>query len=189
MLGKHLETAFAAAVTNVQARRHEYLTLEHLLLAITEETYGEEILEACGIDVLAVQRRIEAFFKDHMSALPEGGSNDVVQTLAVQRVLQRAMRQVQDAGRSSLEIGDVLASMLEEDSYAGYFLLSQGITRVALLEVISHIKPAREEASASSSRGEEQGGDEDGRGHEKVLQKYTTDLTAKARAEIGRAHV
>ena len=179
MLGKHLETVLASAVADVQNRRHEYLTLEHLLLAITEERYGEEILETCGVDISAVRRRLEDFFKTYLNALPEGSKVEVVQTLAVQRVLQRAMRQIQDAGRDTLEIGDVLASMLEEDSYAGYFLLSQGMTRVSLLEVISHIKPAREESSASGRVGADDEGESN---HEKTLQKYTTDLTAKARA-------
>lgn len=179
MLGKHLESALAAAVADVQARRHEYLTLEHLLLAITEERYGEEILESCGVDVRAVRRRLEDFFKAYLSALPEGVKMEVVQTLAVQRVLQRAMRQIQDAGRNAIEIGDVLAAMLEEDSYAGYFLLSQGITRVALLEVISHVRPARE---GGCSPQQEQPKDEEDGSHEKVLRKYTTDLTARARA-------
>ncbi|SBW09116.1 ATPase and specificity subunit of ClpA-ClpP ATP-dependent serine protease, chaperone activity [uncultured delta proteobacterium] len=178
MLGKHLEAALAAAVADVQNRRHEYLTLEHLLLAITGERYGEEILETCGVDITAVRRRLEDFFKTYLNALPEGARVEVVQTLAVQRVLQRAMRHIQDAGRDTMEIGDVLAAMLEEDSYAGYFLLSQGITRVALLEVISHVKPARDEGNYPE-KGEPEG--EEG-SHEKILQKYTTDLTAKARA-------
>jgi ATP-dependent Clp protease ATP-binding subunit ClpA len=174
MLGKYLEAALAAAVADVQARRHEYLTLEHLLMAITEERYGEEILESCGIDVQAVQRRLEEFFKAYLSALPEGSRIEVVQTLAVQRVLQRAMRQIKDAGRDTMEIGDVLAAMLEEDSYAGYFLLSQGITRVALLEVISHVKPARDEAGGSRGSGGREGqgeAPEEGESHEKALEK------------------
>ena len=178
MLGKHLEAALAAAVADVQNRRHEYLTLEHLLMSMTRERYGEEILEACGVDIAAVRRRLEDFFKTYLNPLPDGSKAEVVQTLAVQRVLQRAMRQIQDAGRDTIEIGDVLAAMLEEDSYAGYFLLSQGITRVALLEVISHVKPARDEGN-SSEKAESEG--EEG-SHDKVLQKYTTDLTAKARA-------
>ena len=178
MLGKHLEAALAAAVADVQSRRHEYLTLEHLLMAITGERYGEEILESCGVDVIAVRRRLEDFFKTYLNALPEGASVEVVQTLAVQRVLQRAMRHIQDAGRDTMEIGDVLAAMLEEDSYAGYFLLSQGITRVALLEVISHVKPARDDGGGAAGKTET---DEEDGSHEKILQKYTTDLTAKAR--------
>lgn len=178
MLGKHLEAALAAAVVDVQNRRHEYLTLEHLLMAITGERYGEEILETCGVDVGAVRRRLEDFFKTYLNALPDGSKVEVVQTLAVQRVLQRAMRQIQDAGRDSIEIGDVLAAMLEEDSYAGYFLLSQGITRVALLEVISQVKPAREGGGMIEKNDDEP---DDG-SHEKVLRKYTVDLTAKARA-------
>lgn len=178
MLGKHLEAALAAAVADVLSRRHEYLTLEHLLMSITRERYGENILEACGVDITAVRRRLEDFFKTYLNSLPDGSKAEVVQTLAVQRMLQRAMRQIQDAGRDTIEIGDVLAAMLEEDSYAGYFLLSQGITRVALLEVISHVKPARDKGS-SSEKAEAEG--EEG-GYDKVLQKYTTDLTAKARA-------
>lgn len=178
MLGKHLESALAAAVADVQNRRHEYLTLEHLLMAITGEPYGEEILESCGVDLVAVRRRIEEFFKTYLNALPEGKPVEVVQTLAVQRVMQRAMRRIHDAGRDTMEIGDVLAAMLEEDSYAGYFLLSQGITRVALLEVISHVKPARDQGSAPDKSPD----GEDEEGHEKVLQKYTVDLTARARA-------
>ncbi|CAK7010338.1 MAG: ATP-dependent Clp protease ATP-binding subunit ClpA [Desulfovibrio sp.] len=180
MLGKHLEAALAAAVADVQARRHEYLTLEHLLYAITEEGYGEEILESCGVDIQVVKRRLEDFFKAYMNTLPDGTNAEVVQTLAVQRVLQRAMRQIQDAGRDFIEIGDVLAAMLEEDSYAGYFLLSQGITRVSLLEVISHVKPAREESREADRQ---ENGEEEG-SHEKVLQKYTVDLTARARAGL-----
>lgn len=188
MLDKHLEAVLAAAIADVQTRRHEYLTLEHLLLAITEERYGEEILESCGVDIQAVKRRLEDFFKAYMSTLPEGMKIEVVQTLAVQRVLQRAMRQIQDAGRDTMEIGDVLAAMLEEDSYAGYFLLSQGVTRVALLEVISQARSARGEIRTAEQR--ESG--EDDSGHEKTLRKYTVDLTARARAGqidplIGRA--
>ena len=178
MLGKHLEVVLTAAVAEVQRRRHEYLTLEHLLLAITEERYGEEILEACGVDISAVRQRLEAFFKDDLRTLPKGTRIDVVQTLAVQRVLQRALRQIQEAGRDMLEIGDVLAAMLEEESHAGYFLLSQGVTRVTLLGVISHVKPARGESDVP----EKNDADTDGGNHEKTLQKYTTDLTAKARA-------
>ena len=184
MLGKHLEAVLAAAVADVQVRRHEYLTLEHLLMAITVEQYGEEILDSCGIDVRIIQRRLEEFFRDYLNAIPEGAQVEVVQTLAVQRVLQRAMRQIKDAGREIMEIGDVLAAMLEEDSYAGYFLLSQGITRVALLEVISHVKPARGEASyPGGNNGEIQGENGvEGEGYEKTLEKYTTDLTARALA-------
>ena len=178
MLGKHLEAVLTAAVVEAQRRRHEYLTLEHLLLAITEERYGEEILEACGVDVFLVRQRLEAFFKKELISLPKGTRIDVVQTLAVQRVLQRALRQIQDAGRDTLEIGDILAAMLEEESHAGYFLLSQGITRVTLLGVISHVKPARGEGSAI----EKNDADAEDGNHEKTLQKYTTDLTAKARA-------
>lgn len=179
MLGKHLEAALSAAVNDVQIRRHELLTLEHLLLAISEQRYGVEILETCGVDVPALQHRLEEFFRSYLNAQPQGGSVEVVQTLAVQRVMQRAVRKIHAAGQKTVEIGDVLASMLEEeDSYAAYFLLSQGVTRVALLEVIGQHRP-REEGEEGEDSGTEEGGPKD-QNQEKILSQYTQDLTAKA---------
>ncbi|MDL2271640.1 ATP-dependent Clp protease ATP-binding subunit ClpA [Desulfovibrio sp. OttesenSCG-928-I05] len=182
MLGKHLEAALSAAVSDVQIRRHELLTLEHLLLAISEQRYGVEILETCGVDVPALQHRLEEFFRSFLNAMPEGSSTEVVQTLAVQRVMQRAVRKIHAAGKKTVEIGDVLASMLEEeDSYAAYFLLSQGVTRIALLEVIGQHRPDDEEERGISGSEEADGKEES---QEKVLSKYTQDLTA--RAALGR---
>ena len=180
MLGKHLEAALTAAVNDVQIRRHELLTLEHLLLAISEQRYGVDILETCGVDVPALQHRLEEFFRSYLNALPEGNNSEVVQTLAVQRVMQRAVRKIHSAGKNVVEIGDVLASMLEEeDSYAAYFLLSQGVTRIALLEVIGQ-RRSEEEEDGQDSPHSSPDDDSKSQSHEKILSKYTQDLTAKA---------
>ncbi len=179
MLGKHLEAALSAAVSDVQLRRHELLTLEHLLLAITEQRYGVDILEECGVDVHRLQERLEEFFRSSLNSLPEGIDVEVVQTLAMQRVMQRAVRQIHAAGKETVEIGDVLAAILEEeDSYAAFFLLSQGITRVGLLEVVARFRD--EEEAPKEGRTEQEGEEGSSRDPAAILAKYTQDLTAKA---------
>ena len=181
MFDRHLEAALTSAVAYVQSRRHEYLTLEHLLLAITEQRFGEELLEACGVDVLTLQRRLKEFFRTYMSTLPDGAAMEVVQTLAVQRVMQRSVRQMHAAGKEHVGIGDVLLAMLdEEESHAAFFMLSLGLSRITLLEVISHANPydaaEGKENTDSSEDAEAEQNDK-----EKKLAQSTTDLTEKAR--------
>ncbi|MBZ2171846.1 ATP-dependent Clp protease ATP-binding subunit ClpA [Nitratidesulfovibrio sp. SRB-5] len=180
MIGRRLEAALTAAVNDVRTRNHEFLTLEHLLYAITGEDAGKHILEAVGVDVKSLRLRLETFFATHLEPLPADTPTEVVQTLGVQRVLQRAIRHMQSAGKGAVEIGDVLAAIFEEDdAYATYFLKSQGVTRLDVLQHISHGAP--------------QGGDVDGGGDAEsedgapdtpridALEKFTVDLTARAR--------
>lgn len=139
MLSKQLETVLSSAVKEVKRRNHEYLTLEHLLYAVLLEESGRDILVNCGVNVIRLKHQLERFFIDHMDALPEDASAEVVQTLGVQRVLQRAILQIQAAGRDEVRVGDVLAALFEEDdSYAAYFLKSHGVSRLDILEYIAH---------------------------------------------------
>lgn len=141
MLSKRLENVLTVAVREVRRRNHEYLTLEHLLYALVQEEQGKEILSNCGVDVSRLQNQLERFFVDHMEVIPEV-STEVVQTLGVQRVLQRAILQMQSAGKEKVEVGDVLAALFDEDdSFAVYFLKSHGATRLDILEFISHHAP------------------------------------------------
>lgn len=91
MLSKQLETVLSSAVKEVKRRSHEYLTLEHLLYAVLLEESGRDILVNCGVNVIRLKHQLERFFIDHMETLPEDATVDVVQTLGVQRVLQRAI--------------------------------------------------------------------------------------------------
>ncbi|WP_028587083.1 ATP-dependent Clp protease ATP-binding subunit ClpA [Desulfocurvus vexinensis] len=139
MLSKQLETVLSSAVKEVKRRSHEYLTLEHLLYAVLLEESGRDILVNCGVNVIRLKHQLERFFIDHMETLPEDAAVDVVQTLGVQRVLQRAILQIQSAGRDEVRVGDVLAALFEEDdSYAVYFLKSHGVSRLDILEYIAH---------------------------------------------------
>ncbi|WP_319466600.1 ATP-dependent Clp protease ATP-binding subunit ClpA [uncultured Pseudodesulfovibrio sp.] len=139
MLSKELESALTAAVNEVKRRNHEFLTLEHLLYAISVEEQGEEILEACGAEMEKLRDQLGRFFVENMEALPEGTETEVIQTLGVRRVLQRAVWQKKASGKNIVEVGDVLAAMFdEEDSYAVYFLRTHDVSRLDILEFISH---------------------------------------------------
>nr|WP_321514413.1 ATP-dependent Clp protease ATP-binding subunit ClpA [uncultured Pseudodesulfovibrio sp.] len=183
MLSKELESALTSAVNEVKRRNHEFLTLEHLLYAISIEDQGEEILEACGAEMERLRDQLGRFFVENMETLPEGTESEVIQTLGVRRVLQRAVWQKKASGKTTVELGDVLAAMFdEEDSYAVYFLRTHDVSRLDILEIISH----------GMSTGDEWGdlGDEptpksdplEGRPGEKKspLKEYTVNLTERA---------
>ncbi|KAF0233388.1 MAG: ATP-dependent Clp protease ATP-binding subunit [Desulfovibrionaceae bacterium] len=179
MLGKRLERVLTNAVKEVKRRNHEYLTLEHLLHAIVLEESGKSILINCGANVVRLRHQLERFFAEHMEVLPTDQTSDVVQTLGVQRVLQRAIMQMQSAGKGKVEVGDVLAAIFEEDdSYAVYFLKSHGVTRLDVLECIAH-GSGSEDNDADVGAGQ---AGEPGKAKESALEQFTVDLVAKARA-------
>jgi ATP-dependent Clp protease ATP-binding subunit ClpA len=139
MLSKELESALTAAVNEVKRRNHEFLTLEHLLFAISSGEQGEEILEACGAEMDKLRDQLGRFFVENMESLPADTETEVIQTLGVRRVLQRAVWQKKASGKNVVEVGDVLAAMFdEEDSYAVYFLRTHDVSRLDILEFISH---------------------------------------------------
>ena len=173
MLDSHLEQVFSLAVMEVRRRRHEYFTLEHLLFGITVEESGRVLLNAIGVDIVALRRKLERFFTENITPVPPGGETEIVQTIALQRVMQRTLRHMHSAGRQKAGIGDVLASLLEEESsYAAFFILSQGVTR---LDILEHISSGADHAPA-----EGEAATEDSLADDKALRKYTIDLTEKA---------
>ncbi|MGO9017710.1 MAG: ATP-dependent Clp protease ATP-binding subunit ClpA [Syntrophobacteraceae bacterium] len=139
MINRELELTFAAAIKEAKQRRHEFFTLEHILYAILHDVTGRRILYQCGADMDKLKERLEKYFDDRLEKLPDGAEQDPIQTLAVQRVLQRALMHVQGAEKKEVDAGDILAAMFfEENSYAVYFLKSQGISRLDVLSYISH---------------------------------------------------
>ncbi len=139
MISRELELTFAAAVKEAKARRHEFFTLEHILFALLHDAAARRILYHCGADLEELKRRIEKFLTERIEMLPEGMDQDPIQTIGVQRVLQRAIMHVQGAEKRQVEAADILAAMFyEEHSHAIYFLKSQGITRLDVLNYISH---------------------------------------------------
>ncbi len=180
MLSKKLERVLTSAVKEVKRRNHEYLTLEHLLYAMLLEEMGRDILVHCGANVVRLKHQLERFFTDHMETLPQEASSEVVQTLGVQRVLQRAIMQMQSSGKQQVEVGDVLAAIFdEEDSYAVYYLKSHGVSRLDVLEYISHGGGARDQFQSEGAGQAEETRDPKAGGT--ALEQYTVDLVEKAR--------
>src|SRR5512144_1538819 len=131
MLSPELQATLQRAVDDVRARRHEYLTLEHLLLAILDDPSGGDIEKLRG--------DLERFLEEQVDELPEEEESGPDQTLAFQRVLQRAAMHVQAAGRQQMTTGNVIASMFRErDSHAVYLLEKQGVSRFDVINYISH---------------------------------------------------
>ncbi len=139
MISRELEMAFSAAVREAKTRRHEFFTLEHILYAILHDAGGAEILYHCGADLDRLKQQLEEFFEHRLERLPKSVQRDPIQTLAVQRVLQRAVMHAQGAEKRHVDVGDILAAMFhEESSHAVYFLKTHGVSRLDVLEYISH---------------------------------------------------
>ncbi len=139
MISKELEAIIASAIKEARKRRHEFFTLEHILYAFVMDPAGRKILYHCGVDLDLLKENLETFFDRKMEKLPEGVDKEPIQTLSVQRVLQRAIMHVQSAEKREVEIGDILAAMFFEDhSHAVYFLKLQGVSRLDVLNYISH---------------------------------------------------
>jgi len=142
MISKELSATLGFAVSEAKKRRHEYVSIEHVLFAILHDESGKEILRNCGGDITGMRRRLERFFKEKMAVVPEENDYVLQQTLGFQRVIQRAVAHVRNAEKQEVEIGDILASIfLETDSYAAYFLGEEGITRLDVLNYVSHSAP------------------------------------------------
>lgn len=139
MINRELELTFAAAIKEAKVRRHEFFTLEHILYAMIHDVKGKRILHHCGADLEKLKESLEKFFAERLEKLPEGVEQDPIQTVAVQRALQRAIMHVHGAEKKEVDAGDILAAMFyEENSYAVFYLKSQGISRLDVLSYISH---------------------------------------------------
>ncbi len=139
MISKELEDAIAIAVNEAKRRRHEYLCVEHILYSVIGDASGMEIITHCGGDVESLQKDLENFFETRVSVVPGEGEYVLEQTVGFHRLMQRAVGHVESSGKKEVEVGDVLASMFfERDSHAVHFLRNQGITRLDVLEFISH---------------------------------------------------
>src|SRR5678816_3187582 len=184
MLSPELQSTLQRAVDDVRGRRHEYLTLEHLMLSILDDPSGVDIVVKCGGDVDKLRGDLERFLEEQVEELPEGEESGPDQTLAFQRVLQRAAMHVQAAGRSQMTTGNVLASMFRErDSHAVYLLEKQGITRFDVINYISH-GVSKVDTGGGPVVPRTRGVDDDGVEDQKItnpLESFCVDLTQRAR--------
>jgi len=139
MISKELSETLGFAVREARKRRHEYVCIEHLLFAILYDKGGMEIIENCGGNVENLKNALELFFSQRMESVPEDHEYVLQQTVGFQRVLQRAINHVRSAEKQEVAVSDILASIFQEkDSHAEYFLSEEGMTRLNVLNYISH---------------------------------------------------
>jgi ATP-dependent Clp protease ATP-binding subunit ClpA len=134
-----LERILVIAAQGAQDRRHAHLTTEHVLLAIAHDPVGRRILNGSGVDVDQLIRSLTTYVEDQIDRVPEGSKRSPQQTVGFRRLLQSAVLHVQSAGKNEADVGDVLAALMQQPkSFAAETLAAQGITRLDVLNYISH---------------------------------------------------
>jgi ATP-dependent Clp protease ATP-binding subunit ClpA len=139
MISKELSATLGFAVREAKKRRHEYVSIEHILFAILYDPTGIDIIENCGGNVENLIAALEEFFEGKIEQIPDGNEYVLQQTIGFQRIIQRAVNHARSAEKAEVTVSDILASIfLEKDSHAEYFLSAEGITRLDVLNFISH---------------------------------------------------
>ncbi|MBK1723566.1 ATP-dependent Clp protease ATP-binding subunit ClpA [Thiocystis violacea] len=194
MLSKELELTLNRAFKEARAKHHEYMTVEHMLLSLLDNPTAAKVLRACGTDAERLRREIAAFIDETTPIIPSNEERDTQPTLGFQRVLQRAVFHVQSAGKKEVTGANVLVALFsEQDSQAVYLLNQQDVTR---LDVVNYISHGISKVPGESQEDDVPGDAEDVRGDEKEgsspLESFATNLNEMARQGridplIGRA--
>ena len=195
MLSKELEKSLNEIAQDASTRRHEFITVEHLLLALMTNDAAIDVLKNVGGDVEKLSKELEKYIEETTPILPASDEEHGPQTtLGFQRVVSRSLFHVQSSGRKEVTGANVLVAIFsEQESQAVYLLKVQGISRIDVVNYISHgiskVDDADEEAETSGQPSE---GEESPEGGQKALQLYATDLNEEARAGridplVGRA--
>ncbi len=183
MLSSELEFCLNGAFQGAREARHEYMTVEHLLLAILDTPKVREILRACGADLPKLRRDLETFIGETTPKLPSGDERDVQPTLGFQRVLQRAVFHVQSSGKKEVSVSNVLVAIFsEKQSHAAYLLGMQDVARLDVVNFISHGLAKLKDEGAEKEEGPaaETGEKPDADNQDSALDKYCTNLNKLA---------
>ena len=139
MLTKELEETLSLAVDEAVKYKHEYVTLEHLLYALVQDSSAADILTHCGADLQTLRDSLLDYFRDVLEKMPEGAKQLPELTSTFQSTIQYAVLQAEGSGQPAVDGGNILAAFYQaEQSYAVYLLLQQGVTRLDILNYISH---------------------------------------------------
>ncbi len=184
MLSKELEVTLNMAFKEAREQRHEFMTVEHLLLALLDNPTAAKVLRACGADLNALRRQLAEFIRESSPLLPDDEDRDTQPTLGFQRVLQRAVFHVQSSGKKEVNGANVLVAIFgERESHAVYLLNQQNIARLDVVNCISHgiSKVSDDETNETPpAPNEEDGGDPEA--SNSALTAYTTNLNEQAAA-------
>ena len=182
MLSSELEYCLNEAFQKARDARHEYMTVEHLLLSILDTARIREILKACGAELVRLQKDLQKFIDETTPTLSADDEREVQPTLGFQRVLQRAVFHVQSSGKKEVTVANVLVAIFsEKQSHAAYLLSLQDVARLDVVNYISHGLPTSGETREASREDgiapEREGAEDTGAAS---LEKYTTNLNALA---------
>ena len=182
MLNKELEFTLNMAFKAAREKRHEFMTVEHLLLALTENPTAAEVLRACGVNVATLSKQLREFIDENTPLIPDGDSRDTQPTLGFQRVLQRAVFHVQSSGKKEVTGANVLVAIFgEQESHAVYLLSQHDLARLDVVNYISHgiSKVSDEQEDEGSATPDQESGDESS--NKKPLESFATNLNEQAR--------
>src|SRR6476660_4183980 len=193
MIAQELEVSLHMAFVEARQKQHEFITVEHLLLAMLDNPSAAEVLTACGVDLEELRGVLSDFINEHTPRLSAHADSDTQPTQGFQRVIQRAILHVQSSGKKEVTGANVLVAVFgEKESHAVYFLNQRGVTR---LDVVNYIAPAitknpqQKQDKASDAKDDSESGSES----QGALDAYTVNLNGMARSGkidplIGRAH-
>ena len=201
MIAQELEVSLHMAFVEARQQRHEFITVEHLLLALIDNPSASEVLKACAANLDELRKSLDQFVRDNTPTVGGTDEVDTQPTLGFQRVIQRAIMHVQSSGSGKKEVtgANVLVAIFgEKDSHAVYYLHQQGVTRLDVVNFIAHgirkVDPPEGAGKASSSESSQPEGEKDeGESKASPLEQYTQNLNQSAREGkidplIGRDH-
>ncbi|MDD2661594.1 MAG: AAA family ATPase, partial [Methylococcales bacterium] len=180
MLSKELEVTLNTAFKNAHGKRHEFITVEHLLLALLDNTAAEVIMKACGCDIKTLRGQLTQFIDETVSLIPAGIQRETQPTLGFQRVLQRAVFHVQASDKKEVTGANLFVALFsEQDSHAVYLLNKQDISRLDVVNYLAHgISKIDQEIESLNERAPEAGPTDPDGGS--PLDKYATNLNEEA---------
>src|SRR5215218_1699804 len=179
---RELEQTLHNALGEASKRRHEYATLEHLLIALVDDEHASKVMTACGVSRDDLRAAVKQYLDNELGALVADTGTDPTPTSGFQRVVQRAILHVQSSGRDEVTGANVLVALFSErESYAVYFLQQQDMSRLDAVTYISHGVGKGEAAQEPREvGGTEEKGEKEGK-KESALKQFTVDLNEKAR--------
>jgi ATP-dependent Clp protease ATP-binding subunit ClpA len=179
MIAQELEVSLHMAFVEARQKRHEFITVEHLLLALLDNPSAAEALRACGANIEQLRKDLTKFVAEHTPTVAGDEEIDTQPTLGFQRVIQRAILHVQSSGKKEVNGANVLVAIFgEKDSHAVYYLQKQGVTRLDVVNFISHgISKVPQNAPRSEQEAETPGEQQNAAG---PLESYTINLNALA---------
>ena len=186
MLDKDLEQTLNDAFRNARDRRYEFVTVEHLLLALLDNPAALKVLRACGADVEELHNELVRFVEDNSPRLDDSDERETQPTLGFQRVFQRAVHHVQSSGKKEVSGANVLVAIFgERESHAAFFLNRQDVGRLDVVNYIAHgITKNAENGSGTATTSSEDGETTQDEGSKSPLENYTVNLNQQA--ELGK---